>query len=221
MPITPADLLKIERALNMRKRLIVEAEPGPVAWADVTGKPATFAPVIGGGSGDAVAGNDARLTDARTPTSHAHPIAEVTNLQTTLDGKQALGTYATLTGGKVPTAQLGGGTPDATTFLRGDQTYAAPPGGGADPPHYGAIAGAMGDGDPNMMLLMMQQAGVVSPTPTNLTASVARCCSFRLPFNLTVNRIRFYGVGPPPAIFRVPIYRSPDRARLAVFNDFN
>ena len=91
MPITLADILKLERALNTRKRLIVEAEPGPVAWADVTGKPATFAPVIGGGSGDAVAGNDSRLTDARAPTSHSHPISQVTDLQTTLDGKAAAG----------------------------------------------------------------------------------------------------------------------------------
>ena len=44
---------------------------GSVAWADVTGKPTTFAPIIGGGAGDAVAGNDSRLTNARTPTAHA------------------------------------------------------------------------------------------------------------------------------------------------------
>jgi hypothetical protein len=33
--------------------------------------------------------------------------------------------------GLVPTANLGSGTPDATTFLRGDQTYAVPAGSGA------------------------------------------------------------------------------------------
>ena len=41
---------------------------GSVAWNDVTGKPATF-----------------------TPSAHTHPIADVTNLQTTLDGKSATG----------------------------------------------------------------------------------------------------------------------------------
>ena len=62
---------------------------GAPDWADITNKPTTFAPIIGSGAGDAVAGNDARLTDARTPTAHAHAIADVTNLQTGLDGKAA------------------------------------------------------------------------------------------------------------------------------------
>ena len=44
---------------------------GSVAWADITGKPATFA-----------------------PSAHAHVIADVTGLQTALDGKQASGSYA-------------------------------------------------------------------------------------------------------------------------------
>lgn len=37
-------------------------------WTQVTSKPSTFAPIIGTGAGDAVAGNDSRLTDTRTPT---------------------------------------------------------------------------------------------------------------------------------------------------------
>lgn len=44
---------------------------GSVTWDDVTGKPSTF-----------------------TPSAHAHIIAEVTGLQTALDGKQASGSYA-------------------------------------------------------------------------------------------------------------------------------
>ena len=38
-------------------------------WASIPDKPSTFAPIIGSGAGDAVAGNDARLTNARTPSS--------------------------------------------------------------------------------------------------------------------------------------------------------
>ena len=67
----------------------VTSSAGAVAWDDVTDKPTTFAPVIGSGAGDAVAGNDTRLTDARPPTAHGHVIADVTSLQTSLDGKAA------------------------------------------------------------------------------------------------------------------------------------
>ena len=62
-------------------------EGGSVAWADITGKPATFAPIIGSGSDQAVAGNDSRLTDARSPTAHTHAVSDVTGLQTLLDAK--------------------------------------------------------------------------------------------------------------------------------------
>jgi len=37
----------------------------------------------------AVRADDSRLSDARTPTAHTHSISDVTNLQTTLDGKAA------------------------------------------------------------------------------------------------------------------------------------
>ena len=68
------------------------------AYSALTGIPSTFAPIIGSTATTAVAGNDSRLTDARTPTSHTHGVADLT---------------AT-------------GTRDSTTFLRGDNTWAAP-----------------------------------------------------------------------------------------------
>lgn len=40
-------------------------------------------------TGTAVITNDARLSDARTPTAHDQAISTITNLQTTLDGKEA------------------------------------------------------------------------------------------------------------------------------------
>ena len=54
-----------------------------IAYASLTGTPSTFAPA-----------------------THVHAVADVTNLQTLLDAKQASGTYATLVGGTVPSSQL-------------------------------------------------------------------------------------------------------------------
>lgn len=48
-------------------------------WTEVTSKPTTFPPVIGSGATDAVAGNDPRLTDARTPTAHTHPATGISD----------------------------------------------------------------------------------------------------------------------------------------------
>lgn len=63
---------------------------------------------IGTGALTACAGNDARLSDSRTPLAHVH--------NATTD----------ITSGTVPTARLGSGTANSSTFLRGDQTWAAP-----------------------------------------------------------------------------------------------
>lgn len=63
----------------------------------------------GTGSSNVILGNDSRLTDARTPTSHVHSGADITS-------------------GTVGTARLGSGTANSSTFLRGDQTWATPSG---------------------------------------------------------------------------------------------
>ena len=62
----------------------------------------TLAVTYGTTAGTAAQGNDSRLSDARTPTAHTHAVTDLT---------------AT-------------GTRDATTFLRGDNTWAVPAGGG-------------------------------------------------------------------------------------------
>jgi hypothetical protein len=63
-------------------------------------------------AGDWVATDDPRLSDARTPTAHVHPISNVTGLQTALDGKQPSGDYLE--------AGDPGLTPDPATATAGD-----------------------------------------------------------------------------------------------------
>jgi hypothetical protein len=73
-------------------------------------------------------GNDARLSDSRTPLAHTHPISEITGLQTALDGKAASShthTIANVTGlqtaldGKEPTITAG----TTLQYWRGDKTW--------------------------------------------------------------------------------------------------
>jgi hypothetical protein len=63
-------------------------------------------------SGEVVLGNDTRLTDSRTPTSHNHAASEITS-------------------GTIATERLGSGTASSSTYLRGDQTWETISGGGA------------------------------------------------------------------------------------------
>jgi hypothetical protein len=97
-----------------------------------------------------------------------------------------------------------------------DGVSVAPPSGGTPiRPWYGYIAGAcVPDGHPGEQLLHVQRAGNIAATPTAITASVARCSLFMLPFDLTVNRLRAYGVGATTSIFRVALYRLSDLARI-------
>ncbi len=59
-----------------------QGDPGPPGsndWDEITEKPDTFPPTIGATSTTAVAGNDPRLSDARTPTAHSHPATGISD----------------------------------------------------------------------------------------------------------------------------------------------
>lgn len=78
---------------------------GAADWDSITNKPATFAPTIGATAVTAVAGNDARLSDARTPTAHTHDDRYYTEseVDTALGTKQASNANLTTIAGLTPT----------------------------------------------------------------------------------------------------------------------
>jgi len=81
-------------------------------------------------------------------------------------------------------------------------------------PWDGKIIAAFNGGDPVHVMRHIQRASNIAPTPTNITVSVARCASFRPDADITVNTIRFYGVGATTNVYRCAIYRYSDLARL-------
>jgi hypothetical protein len=85
----------------------------------------TLSVLYGTTAGSAAQGNDARLSDARTPTTHATSHQDGGSDELALDASQ-------VTTGTVATARLGSGTASVNTFLRGDQTYQPVPVGNND-----------------------------------------------------------------------------------------
>ena len=160
--LTIAQTTGLQAALDLKasaSSLATVATTG--AYADLTGKPTlgTAAPLDVAVTGDAtsgqvVKGNDTRLSDNRTPSSHTH--GNITNagaigstsgqiVVTTTSGVlttaasiassavTGLATSATtdttnaanISSGTIGTARLGSGTASSSTYLRGDSTWAA------------------------------------------------------------------------------------------------
>jgi hypothetical protein len=119
---------------------------------------------------------------------------------------------------KVPTANLGGAGASGTNFLRGDQTWAVPPGGsGGSELWEGKIHVAMYDGNPLAEPFQVLSSNTtISPvvTPTNIGIAVGRLVAFRFKTAITVATIRWYGIAAVSAIYTAAIYRDSDGARL-------
>ncbi len=124
------------------------------------------------------------------------------------------------TGG--PTMLTLGAVPDGQYLKRsGANVVGATVSAYTAPAWKGVVAAAWGDGNPELALAQMQTAGVVSPTPTNITVSVARCAYFKLDTALTVAKIRWYGVGSTTGLYHVAVYNAATLARVAILDDFN
>ena len=109
----------------------ITAGTGLTGGGDLTAN-RTLAVSYGTTAGTAAQGNDTRLSDARTPTSHAASHAS--------GGADALAiSGAQVTSGTIPPARLGTGTASASTVLYGDGTWktAPPEGGSAGVTHVG------------------------------------------------------------------------------------
>jgi hypothetical protein len=94
------------------------------------------------------------------------------------------------------------------------------PGGGSPAAWKGSIISCWKDGDPHWIIDSMLH-NPIHATPTNISITVARCAFFKPDTNITVNKIRWFGVGATTGVYRVALYRLSDLVRLQILNDFN
>lgn len=88
------------------------------------------------------------------------------------------------------------------------------------PSYYGNFYAAYGNGDPQLAYSMANLGGSLAATPTAITASVARISYFRLPKNITVNKVRYFGVGAVTTIYGISIYNGDTLAQLSTYTTF-
>jgi hypothetical protein len=88
-------------------------------------------------------------------------------------------------------------------------------------PWHGIVYGCYGDGDPGRLMHQCQKAANIAATPTAITTSIARCSVFTVPANITVNRLRAYGVGATTSVYRVALYDFHTTTRLMAETAFS
>jgi hypothetical protein len=107
--------------------VIVDADVAAANKDGTAGTPSLR--TLGAGAAQAVSGTDARLSDQRTPLDNSVTAAKV------VDGSLGLGELSAT------------GVKDATTYLRGDNTFAVPAGGGSGLAKVTSFPGSPADGD--------------------------------------------------------------------------
>lgn len=88
-----------EAAADPHPQYALDSEKGAnlgLATLDGSGKLTALQLPLGTTGTTAAAGNDSRLSDARTPTAHTHAISDTTGLQAALDAKQAAASALTM-----------------------------------------------------------------------------------------------------------------------------
>lgn len=80
------------------------------------------------------------------------------------------------------------------------------PAGSSSPAWHGKFYATRGNCDPVDQAQHENMLAVAGPTPTGITASIARCVMFTPPANITVSSIRLFGVGATTNLYKFAIY---------------
>jgi hypothetical protein len=210
---------------------------GSAAWGGITGTLSAQTDLQGALDGKAAASHAhtiANVTslqttlDGKAASSHGHAISDTTGLQGALDGKSATGhghAIADVTGLQtalnakqntpIANADLGSGTADSTTFLRGDRTWGTPSGGGSSTAlgyqEYQHVSGGSG-------ISCYQIAGTVNSTALTTggpTANVLRAIPFVCPARGgTIDQLAFFVATAVAGNARIGLYANTSAGNL-------
>lgn len=135
------------------------------------------------------------------------PAANVRNVLG-VDNGELRPSWKTALDGTTPEAIVfgGAGTPGTSlSFAHRDHVHAAPA-APSNPSWYGTLYGTQNGCDPVELIREWNMAAVAGPTPTGITASLARCVAFTPPANITVVRVRLFGVAATTNLYKFAIY---------------